>query len=241
MAQRTNDQFEGTEHTGGSEIVSALEAVYADIRGHHPELPAVVMITGSGLDSYGLRWGHFARDRWLDDLRNNRRPEMFVGGERLATGAELTLQTLIHESAHGLACVRGVQDCSRQNRYHNRRFLAIAEELGLVYDGEAPHPSIGFSAVVLADETRRRYADTIERLNEALTLHLDNPLLMLGGGTLPGGHGGRIGKTRRTRGTGGASTIKATCSCDPARAIRVSRTVLHGPAIRCDACGERFA
>jgi hypothetical protein len=232
------------DHQGGSEIVQALEAAYAKIREHHPELPAVVIITGSGLDSYGLRWGHFARDRWIDALANGRRPELFVGGERLACGAELTFQTMFHESAHALACVRGVQDCSRQNRYHNCRFLEIAREVGLDYPHGAPDPTIGYSAVELTDTARKHYRRTIDRLQRAVNLHLDNPLTGLGKGTAGtlGGHGGRVkGGSKRTRGTGGASLVKAVCACEPARIIRVSRTVLDGPAIRCDACEQEFA
>jgi hypothetical protein len=35
----------------------------------------------------------------------------------------------VHEAAHGLANTRGVKDTSRQGRYHNKRFRALAEEL----------------------------------------------------------------------------------------------------------------
>lgn len=216
-------------HDGGSRIVSALEDTYEAIRRHHPELPDVVIITGSGLDARGLRWGHFARDRWVDALRAGRRPALFVAGERLATGAELTLQTMLHEAGHGLACVRGVKDCTRQGRYHNGRFLAISRELGLDYTHGTPDPTIGYSAVTLTDEACRRYAVPLARLARAITLHLDNPLALLGdptGGTL-GGHGGRIGGARRTKGTGGGRTVRAVCACEPARIIR-----LKAPASR---------
>ena len=38
------------------------------------------------------------------------------------------LGTLLHEGAHGLASVRKVQDTSRQGRFHNARYNALAEE-----------------------------------------------------------------------------------------------------------------
>lgn len=231
-------------HTnGGSRIVRLLEAAWADIRHNHPELPDVVMITGSGLDARGLTWGHFARDAWVDDLAQGRKPELFVGGERLATGAELTLQTLLHEATHALACVRGVKDCSRQNRYHNHRFVEIAQEVGLTYPHQAPDPTIGYSAVELTDDARARYRHTIALLAEAVSLHLDDPsplLIGVGGGAL-GGHGAPTGKTTKApKGTGGASSVKATCGCQPARIIRASHKVLDQAPITCGACGQDF-
>jgi len=239
---RTRQAKGTTEHKGGSDIIQALEGAYAKFRTNHPELPPVVIITGSGMDSYGLRWGHFARDRWIDALNEGRRPELFVGGERLACGAELTFQTMLHESVHALACVRGVQDCLRQNRYHNRRFLEIAREVGLDYPHGAPDPTIGYSAVELTDVTRKRYGPAMALLERAVRLHLDNPLATLGKGltgTL-GGHGGRVkGGGSRARGTGGASLVKAVCGC--ARIVRVSRSTLDAGAITCGLCGEEFA
>ena len=59
-----------------------------------------------------------------------RLPEVFVGGEGLARGPADVLGTLLHEAAHALAHVRGIKDTSRQGRWHNARFKALAEELG---------------------------------------------------------------------------------------------------------------
>ena len=58
--------------------------------------------------------------------------ELFVGGEGLSQGAESVRATLLHEAAHGLSDVRQIQDTSRQGRYHNTRYKALGEELGLV-------------------------------------------------------------------------------------------------------------
>jgi hypothetical protein len=50
----------------GSELVSALEDAWDAIRARHPELPAAVLIVGSGSQgrARGLRLGHFAARRW---------------------------------------------------------------------------------------------------------------------------------------------------------------------------------
>jgi hypothetical protein len=227
------------EHEGGSEIVRALEAAYGKVRKLLLDLPAVVIITGSGQDSHGVRWGHFARDRWIDALNNGRRPELFVGGERLACGAELTLQTLLHECVHALACVRGVQDTSRQGRYHNGQFRTLAQEVGLTYPHASPDAALGYSAVELTDDARKRYGAALDDLERAVRLHLDNPLAGTATTGGRGGHGARGGSA--PRGTGGASLMRAVCACEPPRIIRVSRTVLDGAAICCEACTKAFA
>lgn len=222
----------------GSSLVAAVEAAYGAIKREAPDLPDAVIITGSGLSGYGLVWGHFAHDRWIDDIRAGRRPELFVSGERLAGGATLTMQTLLHEAAHALAIVRGVKDTSRGFRYHNRRFVALAESLGLEYVPDAPDPSIGYSAVTLTRQGKRQWRTAIDDLERALTLHLSDPTALLApvGGS-GGGHG--PGGVRRPRGTGGTSYVKATCACP--RIIRLSQTELDGEPITCGACGEVFS
>lgn len=240
------EPFVGT--ASGSELAAALEAAYAAVRREFPkpggfpgesELPDVVIITGSGLSGYGLTWGHFAPDRWRDALASGRRPELFIGGERLSTGALLTMQTLLHECAHVLAFVRGVKDTSRQHRYHNREFVRIANELGLDYVPDSPDSSIGFSAVTLTSDGRRRWSSVIADLHAAITLSMDNPYAslmgLLGRGGGAGGHGVAV---RRPKGTGGTSYVKLTCA--DGFIIRTSRSTADATSITCGTCGEEF-
>ncbi len=116
------------------------QQAWADIQRYHPELPDLAA------------------------------PESLIGESSSACGAELSFERLLHEAVHGIAAARGVRDTSRAGRYHNRRFLAIAEELGLDHP-EEPHPSSGFSLVTLNPEAKRRYRPTIERLQRALKAH----------------------------------------------------------------------
>lgn len=121
-------------------------------------------------------WGHTWADRWAeghptDDqgaALDTRKTEVFMSGERLACGAKLTLQTLAHEAAHVLAHIRGVQDTSRQGRYHNRRFVELAGLYGLEWTGDhvrhtsmKGHPVIGFSQVTISAEAERKFAQVI--------------------------------------------------------------------------------
>ncbi|MDQ0940434.1 hypothetical protein QFZ67_002139 [Streptomyces sp. V1I1] len=121
-------------------LAAELAQAWADIQRHHPELPDLAA------------------------------PESLIGESSSACGHELSFERLLHEAVHGIAAARGVRDTSRAGRYHNRRFLAIAEEMGLDHVDE-PHPSSGFSLVALNSEAKRRYRPTIERLQRALKAH----------------------------------------------------------------------
>ena len=47
-------------------------------------------------------------------------------------GPRAVVEVMLHEAAHALATRRGIKDTSAAgNRYHNKRFVALAAELGL--------------------------------------------------------------------------------------------------------------
>src|SRR6266540_3120975 len=198
LPRRSTAMTSSQPSASGSSLITALEDTWAAIRQRHPDLPEVVFITGTGLRhasaaSVDARWGHFGAQRWVHgrphpvtapspelgqdaklQVQPDRKPELFVAGECFAEGAEHTLTTILHEAAHALAHVRGVKDTSRQGKYHNRRYLELAGELGLEWPTDAKaHPVNGFSEVQLTQQTREGYADTIGDLDAAITLHLD--------------------------------------------------------------------
>ena len=161
-------------------MVAALESAWAAIRARNPELPPVVIVLGAGSgERGGLRLGHFAALRWgpaevgIDvdagqaDGSGARLAEVFVGGEGLARGAVDVFGTLLHEAAHALAHVRGVQDTSRQGRWHNARFKAIATEVGIAVEKD---PRLGWSPTTVPDTTRETYRDVIGELARALRM-----------------------------------------------------------------------
>src|SRR5215213_5360269 len=188
--------------TTGSGLIAALEQTWTTIRRRTPELPEVVVVTGTGLSSGAVhidaKWGHFGADHWvegrpteerqgaaLDLSMARRKPELFIAGECLAEGPRQTLQTMLHEAVHALAHARGVKDTSRGGKYHNKReFIALASELGLTWpDGQRPHPVIGFSEVTLTEQTLADYADILAYLGAAIRLYRDTfrRLGLLGG------------------------------------------------------------
>lgn len=237
----------------GSAVVRALESVWSKIRERHPELPEVVIITGSGLNLAGLKWGHFWDDAWTNGrfrvstdgvVERDRKPEVFVSGERLGVGAVETVQTMLHEAAHALGAIRRAKTTSRQNRYHNGRFLEIAREVGLDYPHGSPDKVLGYSAVEITDAARETYADVIAELQEAITVTMELPgwikAAVTTGGGRDGGDGMVGGPRRRRTAEPSRNNVKATCACEPARIIRLSQAVLDGAAITCGACDAPF-
>ena len=112
-----------------SRILKVLEDIWLEIRRRHPEIPPVVIIIASGTDGKQARWGHHAPGRW--HVAGETRTEIMISGEGLRRPPRDVLGTLLHEAAHALAAARGIQDTSRQGRYHNIRFAQLARELGI--------------------------------------------------------------------------------------------------------------
>jgi hypothetical protein len=203
----------------GSALVRALEDAYHAVAVKHG-LPDVIFVTGAGLEGRSPRWGHFDPERWKagDDVILS---EIFIAGEQIANGAEATFKTLLHEAAHALARARGVKDTSRGGRYHNRTFIKVAGELGLIWpEGTPPSPSLGFSAVVLSDETRDRWAKVIAELGEALDA--SRP--------------GRLAVAKAA--SSGRNGLKLVCGCS--RILRASTSTTEEGPIICGLCREPF-
>jgi len=201
-------------------MVDALEQAWADIRECHPELPPAVIVLGAGSigsRSGTLTLGHFAAMRWHADTDGSEElAEVFIGGEGLQRGPAGVLATLLHEAAHALAHTRGIRDTSRQGRYHNTKFKALAEEVGITVTKD---PRIGWSPTELPETTRAAYADTVEVLSEALRLY-------------------------RRRECDQSGTTKPTnpppCVCECGRRIRVATSVRDAGPITCGICGTDF-
>ena len=128
------------------------------------------------------------------------------------------LTTLLHEAAHGLAEVRGIQDTSRQGRWHNKRFAVLAGELGLMATKDE---RIGWSPCTLRPDTADHYAAVLADLGAAMRAfrHIDEP----GGST-------------RTTTTNNGQNL--TCACP--RKIRTTTAVAEAGPILCGVCDTPF-
>jgi hypothetical protein len=206
-----------------SDLTLALEAAWRTIRGNHPDVPPVLLVVAPAERSRkgGIKLGHFATRIWENES-GERIHEVLLVAEQLRRPANEVFTTLLHESIHGLADARGVKDTSRQNRYHNKRFVALAQEVGMEYVHEKPHPTIGFSAVTLKDETVDQYESTILALGESLKLW-------------------RASVDTTDTATSTAAQAPAECCCEPPRLLRVSNKELEAGDIVCATCRCPFS
>jgi hypothetical protein len=199
-------------------LVALLEQAWAAIRARHPEVPAAVLVVASGSPAKptgSMKWGHFAAGRWQHG--DSTLPEVLVSGEGLARPADKVFTTLLHEAAHGLAAARGVKDTSRQGRWHNKQFAALAAELGMATTKD---DKVGFSPCELTEITAARYRATITALADALNAYRHAEVF--------------DGKERTNNNNG----VTAECVCP--RKLRISLSVFEAGPIRCDMCGEAF-
>lgn len=202
-------------------LIETFAAAWAAIQKRHGDVPDVVITLASGTEQKNrARHGHFQASTWVSSAvdAEGAVAELFVSGEGLSRPAREVFGTLVHEAAHGVAHTREVQDTSRQGRYHNRKFAELAAELGIVV---APDGARGWSATTLPDETAAVYVAELAGLAEAITAY------------------------RSAEATGPGTTTSrnnppATCGCEPARRIRVARSVLSAGPIVCGVCEAEF-
>lgn len=145
-----------------SGIVLALEAAYDAIRGQCDEVPAALIVVGPSSDRRGLKLGHWAKESWAGE-GEERLHELFMSAERLERPADEVFGTLLHEAAHALATARGIRDHAGQR--HNGHFKAMATELGMKVERQGNR---GWAKTTLTEETREKYAATIEALSAAI-------------------------------------------------------------------------
>ena len=178
LVEREEAPVATLEPVTGSAIVSVLEETWAAIRAEHPELPHVVIVTGSAFVGPG-RWAHWRESGWTEKGHGGhnhiRHGEMFVAGETLAKGAKFTVETILHEGAHALATVRKIQDTSRQGRWHNKEFRKLGQELGLEYTKDAAHPLHGYSFMTITAEAAEKYEALITKLDAAIRATISIP------------------------------------------------------------------
>ena len=221
--------------TASVALIEALTAIWTHIRELHPEVPPVIVLPAPSSDRKYRVLGHFAPLRWRPKADSEQvLHEVVVVAEHLDRSADDVVETLLHEAAHALNNARGIFDCSPTSQYHNSRFKAAAEELGLVVV-KVPH--YGWAYTRLAEATRDQYAALVDRL-ESVLVHRRKAVRTT---TPPRGGGKTTTTDAGSEATPRNRLIKATCGCDPPYIIRASRTVLAAAEIVCRTCDERFS
>lgn len=208
--------FTSNDATPTLPILAAVNGLVADIRYHHPDLPLVTIVLGApGATRRGMIHGHFFADKWQGDAKH----EILLSGESLQRGAAATLGTLLHESAHAIAHARGVKDTSNNGRYHNKRFKAIAEELGIELESA---PTLGWSLTSVPESTLEQYKDGIEELAKALTTY-----------RVPAVKSAEKKVRNKTK-------TQMDCGCEDPVTVSIQWFERHEGSLKCDDCLEEF-
>jgi hypothetical protein len=191
-----------------STITKALEQAHEIIKAETGAPRATLLVTR---DLKG-RKGHFTPfTPWTTGEESF--SEIAFNLEHFTTPEEL-LSTLLHEVAHSLNHMNGVEDCS-SNQYHNAKFKTQAEALGLK---TLEIKGKGHAATELTELGAKRWKKALTILSNAFDL------------TALGGEQAKK-KGRNT------NLIKAQCDCE--NTIRLSRSVLE-IGVMCTQCEELF-
>lgn len=100
-----------------------LNKVYFD-----EELPPVIITIQSTPNVYG----HFTVNTvWTENIEKRRLREINLGADYLDRPIENVMATLLHEMVHLYCRIKGIQDTSNGNRYHNGKFKTECEKRDL--------------------------------------------------------------------------------------------------------------
>lgn len=180
----------------GSRAVGLLEEAWHHARTTHaPDLPdvGITLKLSGNVTARGITLGHFAPER-IATPDDDKLHEVMISGTTIHRGPVSLLTTLVHEAAHALAAARGIKDTSRQNRYHNMKFVRCAEELGMYYPHKwtsldpgvtpkrlhtrRPDDTIGYSDVRLTVVSQHsRYRPVLDLLEREFPFKLGTPPL----------------------------------------------------------------
>lgn len=193
-----------------SVIVKALEEAHASIIEKTGAPRATILVTRKT----GRTMGHFTHAKiWKagDESFN----EVMISAEYFTRGARAVLGTLLHETAHSLDLANGIQGVTGDG-YHNKRFKATAEALGLTI---SQGKGIGWSVTEVSDECAERWAEELKLIEDALALMAD--------------------AEQAKKGAGRNKNLKvAECRCG--EKIRLSAKTLEKCRPICQNCGTAF-
>lgn len=196
-----------------------------------------MLVLGTGVERGRLvKLGHWWDGRWTVD--GEVRGEVLLAGEALHLPPAQVFEVLLHEAAHGLNAFRRVQDTSRGGRYHNARFKATAEELGLVVTQMPPY---GWAHTELGLDALATYENEIAAIGEARRI----ARRIVGNVRLGGAEEtAEIGDESRSGSEGadverGSVTRPALCGCG--RRMRMAPSVFAQGPVLCGLCGQEFS
>lgn len=129
--------------------------------------------------------------------------EINIGAGTLDRSIESVISTMIHELVHYMNWSKGIQDCSRNNTYHSKKFRLEAEKHGLIIEYDT---RIGWSITSPSEEL---IDWIIENNIEDFRLGRNEytSLISVGGGSTSGGKDVPILPKKKN------NSIKMICPC----------------------------
>ena len=173
-----------------SQATDFLESAFSALNKEYfkDALPAPIITIQTSPKAYG----HFTvGEVWVDRQRKTKAHEINLSAESLDRPVASTIATLVHEMVHYWCHLNGIQDTSRGNTYHNKRFKEEAEKRGLCIDYDS---KIGWS--VTQPSPALKSFCTAQHWRNKLTI------------VRSGGMGGKEPKPKKP-----SSTRKYVCPC----------------------------
>ncbi|MEV7467185.1 hypothetical protein AB0O20_11890 [Streptomyces kronopolitis] len=202
--------------TNTDKIIGAVQTVWEALQGAHPDLPDVIV----AIDTTGARHNLGYPEGKV--IGAPVPPELPVHIDTIRAGAMPVMEHVVHVATHALCNVRGVSETSNRGTRHNKKFAAMARELGGQWpDGEPPHPVKGFSPVPVTGEAMPGMAAYVEALGRVLA-KVDG--LEELADTAPRGKSG--------------TRMSLECGCG--RTLQMGRRVAGLGAVICGICKEEF-
>jgi len=119
----------------------------------------IITIQTRGRRSNALAW--YWQQRWdsKESGTSERIAEINFSAETLRTNDPY--ESLIHEMVHHYCAIKGIRDCSRSGKYHNKRFKKAAESAGLICQRDE---RIGWAFTSLGDKAEQAKKQLVPKL-----------------------------------------------------------------------------
>ncbi|MGP3750881.1 hypothetical protein [Streptomyces sp. IBSNAI001] len=205
--------------TSPGPLLTALDAVWEHTRSLLPEIPPARLAVTPTPPSAKHDSGRLT-------LEDGVVTGVVISADVLRDGAEAVVETVLHEAAHVLCWVRGLEDTATRGAYHNGNYRDAAEEVGLHWAPTMVRTAArGYATPALSEGSKARYADDIK----ALSAIIPDVLPHLSVPETPTRH--------RT-----PARLTMQCRCTPApRKLQMSPTVAALGPVVCGVCGKPFA
>ena len=207
-----------------SRVCGYLEKLYRELNvdkfGGELEEPIITV------QSTPRAYGHVTCSKvWKS--KENQKYELNMGAGTIGRPIEETVSTMLHEMVHIYNMMHDIQDCSRNNTYHNKKFKAKAEEVGLIIDHD---PRIGWSITSPSDDLILYIAE--KGWEDILINRQEGYRIPIGGAKgKDTGEGGEEGKATKKP----SSTRKYICPC-----CGISTRATKAIRIMCMDCEEQM-